>query len=153
VLDGATVIFAGMDDRQVCLDEAQIQGIDVTDISAFLRQVLDSYPQAEAVVSTVRRAAGATEHEISAVAQTRSEGNVEARTVRLRNVVDRVGAGDAFVAGYLHKTLNGASTLAALEFGVAASALKHTIPGDMNRASLEEVESALAGREGGRLLR
>ncbi|MBS0417898.1 MAG: sugar kinase [Proteobacteria bacterium] len=153
VLGGATIIFAGLDDRHVCLGDAQATDIDPTDCPAFQRQVLEHYPQAEAIVSTIRRAAGATEHEISAVAQTRSEGTVTARTLKLRNVVDRVGAGDAFVAGYLHQKLNGAPTLAALDFGVAASALKHTIPGDVNRASLEEIEATLAGREGGRLVR
>lgn len=153
VLDGATIIFAGLDDRYVCLDEAQVQGLEMNDTAAFLQQVLNSYPQAQAVVSTVRRATSATEHEISAVAQIRSEGNLQARTLRLRNIVDRVGAGDAFVAGYLHRILAGGSSKEALDFGVTASALKHTIPGDVNRASLDEVEAALEGREGGRLLR
>jgi|SRR5579872_5223136 len=153
VLDGATVIFAGLDDRHVCLEDSQAQGLDSSDIAAFLDRLLKIYPQAQTAVSTVRRAASATEHEVSAIAHVRSHGAVEAVTLKLRNVVDRVGAGDAFVAGYLHCALKGTSPKAALDFAVAAGALKHTIPGDINRVCLEEVEAASSGCDGGRLLR
>lgn len=60
-------------------------------------------------------------------------------------IVDRVGAGDSCSAGYMHKVLSGAGPQEAIDFGVAYSALKHTIPGDFNLATTEEAERLLAG--------
>ena len=59
-------------------------------------------------------------------------------------IVDRLGAGDSFAAGLIHGLLEG-DLQKALDFGVAASALKHTIPGDFNWITRDEVESMLKG--------
>ena len=61
-------------------------------------------------------------------------------------IVDRLGAGDSFAAGFIHGLLGG-DLQYALEFGVAASALKHTIPSDFNWVTREEVETLLKGGE------
>lgn len=58
-------------------------------------------------------------------------------------VVDRVGGGDSFVAGFLHARLLGRTSAQALEFATAASAFKLTIAGDFNRASTAEVDRLL----------
>ena len=55
-------------------------------------------------------------------------------------IVDRVGGGDAFAGGLIYGLLTKSDTRQALEFAVAASALKQTIPGDFNLVSKEEVE-------------
>lgn len=60
-------------------------------------------------------------------------------------IVDRVGAGDACSAGFIFKTLAGASPQEAIDFAVAFSAIKHTIPGDFNLATEEEANRLLAG--------
>jgi 2-dehydro-3-deoxygluconokinase len=60
-------------------------------------------------------------------------------------IVDRLGAGDSFAAGFIHGMLEGGDAQKALDFGVAASAIKHTIPGDFNWITREEVESLLKG--------
>jgi 2-dehydro-3-deoxygluconokinase len=65
----------------------------------------------------------------------------------ITDVVDRVGTGDAFAAGLIYAWIKGLEDRAALEFAAAASCLKHTIPGDMNRCTVQEVEQLL--REGG----
>ena len=59
-------------------------------------------------------------------------------------IVDRVGAGDSFAAGLIHGLLDG-DLQKGLDWGIAASALKHTIPGDFNWITREEVESLLQG--------
>jgi len=59
-------------------------------------------------------------------------------------IVDRLGAGDSFAAGLIHGLLDG-DLQRALDFGVAASALKHTIPGDFNWITRDEVEAMLKG--------
>lgn len=68
-------------------------------------------------------------------------------------IVDRVGGGDSFAAGLITGLLDGKSPAAALDFGVAASALKHTIKGDYNHMSREEVEVLVGGDTSGRVQR
>ncbi len=60
-------------------------------------------------------------------------------------IVDRVGAGDAFSAGFIYGCLKAESYDAAVRYGVAFSALKHTNPGDLNWATLAEAEGLLKG--------
>jgi len=67
-------------------------------------------------------------------------------------IIDRVGAGDSFTGALIYALMRGDSPKGALEFAVAASALKHTIPGDYALLSKVEVEALLAG-EGGRVQR
>ncbi len=68
-------------------------------------------------------------------------------------IVDRVGAGDAFTGGLIFSLLRGDAPQQSVDFAVAASALKHTIPGDFPLLSLEEVEALAAGAGGGRVQR
>lgn len=68
-------------------------------------------------------------------------------------IVDRVGGGDAFSGGLIHGLLTKPSMGEALEFAVAASALKHTLPGDFNMVSAAEVEALAGGDASGRVQR
>ncbi|MBS4534774.1 sugar kinase [Clostridium sp. D2Q-14] len=68
-------------------------------------------------------------------------------------IVDRVGGGDSFASGLIYGLLTDKNYKDALEFGVAASALKHTIPGDFNMVSVDEVENLLGGDGSGRVQR
>ena len=68
-------------------------------------------------------------------------------------VIDRVGAGDSFTGALIFSLLRGDAPGHAIEFAVAASALKHTIPGDYARLTLAEVEALAAGAGGGRVQR
>ena len=68
-------------------------------------------------------------------------------------VIDRLGAGDSFAAGLIYGFLTGRPTDAALRFAVAASALKHTMPGDFNRTTVAEVDQLAAGDASGRVRR
>lgn len=68
-------------------------------------------------------------------------------------IVDRVGGGDSFSGGFIHGLLKYGDFKQALEFGVAASALKHTIPGDFNLVSESEVETLMKGDASGRVQR
>lgn len=67
----------------------------------------------------------------------------------LTHIVDRVGTGDSFTAGLIYGLETGLSDEDALNFAVAASALKHTIPGDLNLVTLSEVQSLVAGNTSG----
>lgn len=68
-------------------------------------------------------------------------------------IVDRVGGGDSFASGLICGLLDKKPMKDALEFGVAASALKHTIPGDFNMVSREEVDALVGGDASGRVQR
>jgi 2-dehydro-3-deoxygluconokinase len=68
-------------------------------------------------------------------------------------VIDRVGGGDSFAAGLIYGLLTEQPPAAALRFAVAASALKHSIPGDFNRVTVDEVNRLVAGDASGRVLR
>lgn len=69
------------------------------------------------------------------------------------HIVDRVGGGDSFSAGLIYSLMSGKSTQEAIEFAVAASALKHSIEGDFNRVSVAEVEKLAGGDGSGRVQR
>ena len=69
------------------------------------------------------------------------------------HIVDRVGGGDSFGAGLIYALLSGKSTRAAIEFAVAASALKHSVEGDYNRVTVAEVEKLAGGDGSGRVQR
>ena len=69
------------------------------------------------------------------------------------HIIDRVGGGDSFGAGLIYGLINNFSARDALEFAVAASCLKHTIPGDMNMVSVDEVKTLMGGDGSGRVQR
>lgn len=68
-------------------------------------------------------------------------------------IIDRVGSGDSFASGLIYGLVTGMPMNEAAEFGVAASALKHTIPGDLNHATLAEVKDLVKGDGSGRVQR
>lgn len=69
------------------------------------------------------------------------------------HIIDRIGGGDSFGGGLIYALLSGKSTQEALEFAVAASALKHSIEGDYNFATAAEVEKLAGGDGSGRVQR
>ena len=69
------------------------------------------------------------------------------------HIIDRVGGGDSFGGGLIYSLLSGKSSQEAIEFAVAASALKHSIEGDYNRVSIAEVEKLAGGDGSGRIQR
>ena len=68
-------------------------------------------------------------------------------------IVDRVGAGDSFCGGLIYGLLSYDDVQRALRFAVAASCLKHSIPGDFNLVSVAEVEKLVGGDASGRVSR
>ena len=69
------------------------------------------------------------------------------------HIIDRVGGGDSFGGGLIYACMNGYDTQAAVEFAVAASALKHSIEGDYNMVTLAEVQKLAGGDGSGRIQR
>ena len=73
------------------------------------------------------------------------------RHYHITHIVDRVGSGDSFAAGLIYGFQKLSLPSEALEFAVAASCLKHAIPGDFSRFTVEEVEALLKGDGSGRV--
>lgn len=108
----------------------------------------------EYCVSSLRVSHSASDNGWSACIYSRDTKEFyHSKTYRISPIVDRVGGGDSFAGGVITGFLDGKDFKAALEFGVAASALKHTIPGDFNLVSRKEVEALAGGDGSGRVQR
>ena len=103
------------------------------------------------IATSLRESFSASDNGWSALAY---DGNEFYRSKRYDvRIVDRVGGGDSFSGGFIHGILKYGDYKKALEFAVAASALKHTIPGDFNHVSEKEVETLMNGDASGRVQR
>lgn len=114
--------------------------------------VLKDYSNLKAVALTLRESEGASKHSSSASLNDRSEF-LTSRKYDITHSVDPIGAGDAFAAGFIYGWMNLASRQEALDFAAAAGCLKHSIPGDFCRATVEEVRALMAGDGFGRIQR
>jgi 2-dehydro-3-deoxygluconokinase len=101
---------------------------------------------------TLRESKSASHNQWSACLHTRNEFFLS-RQYEITHIVDRVGAGDSFAAGLIYGLTRLESPLQALEFGVAASCLKHSVPGDFNRFAVDEVQALITGGGSGRVQR
>lgn len=103
------------------------------------------------IASTLRESHSASDNGWSALVY---DGNefYHTREYEVR-IVDRVGSGDSFASGFIYGLVTGMPMKEAAEFGVAASALKHTIHGDLNHATLSEVKTLMMGDASGRVVR
>ena len=104
------------------------------------------------VVSTLRESLSATHNGWKALIYD-GKDFYQSKHYDINPIIDRVGGGDSFSGGLIHGLLTKETQAEALEFAVAASALKHTIPGDFNLVSADEVESLAVGNANGRVQR
>ena len=105
------------------------------------------------VVSTLRESFSATHNGWKALIYNGEEFYASKR-YDVNPIIDRVGGGDSFSGGLIHGLLTYPQDQGkALEFAVAASALKHTIPGDFNLVDKKEVEALAGGDASGRVQR
>lgn len=106
------------------------------------------------VVAAMRTPHSASDNTWSACIYSSASGEIyQSSTYRFHPIVDRVGGGDSFVGGLICGLLDGKDFKSSLEFGAAASAIKHTIPGDVNLATRAEVESLASGNTSGSVQR
>lgn len=158
LIEGADLVIANEEDLQNSLG-ITVAGTNVTsghlDEAAYRTAAADvakTFGVARVAI-TLRESHSASDNGWSAVLF-EAAGNAWHRSQHYDiRVVDRIGAGDSFAAGLIFGLLQGWKAEEALRFGVAASALKHTIPGDFNRVSVEEVRQLAAGDGSGRVQR
>ncbi len=126
--------------------------LDVAKYERLTKCVLDAYPDLKMIAITLRESKSASHNGWSACLNDRKQFLVS-RHYEITHIVDRVGGGDAFAGGLIHGLLNLSGPQEALEFAVAASCLKHSIPGDFNRFSGDEVKALMKGGGSGRVQR
>ena len=116
------------------------------------KQLADKF-HFEKVAITLRESHNASENGWSAMLYDVASGEYCFSKKYELKIIDRVGGGDSFGGGLIYALLNGKSTQDAVEFAVAASALKHTIEGDYNMMTVSEVEKLAGGDGSGRIQR
>lgn len=104
------------------------------------------------VASTLRESFSATHNGRKAMIYNGKEF-YQSKRYDINPIIDRVGGGDSFSGGLIHGLLTMDSQGEALEFAVAASALKHTVPGDFNLVTADEVKALAGGSANGRVQR
>ena len=127
--------------------------IDVEAFESVCTQLMDQFPRAKKVIITLRGSINANHNTWSGVLYT--EGKLfESKKYDLTHIVDRVGGGDSFMGGLIYGLLTYKNDdQKALDFAVAASCLKHTIHGDFNLVTVDEVEKLMGGDASGRVSR
>jgi 2-dehydro-3-deoxygluconokinase len=151
------VAIANEEDCQKALGiqaEADVESGSL-DVSAYRRlteRVLQEYPNLKIVAITLRESKSASHNGWSACLHD-GEQFLVSRYYDITHIVDRVGGGDCFAGGLIYGLLRLPSLQEALEFAVAASCLKHSIPGDFARLSADEVKGLLKGGGSGRVQR
>jgi len=115
-------------------------------------KVLEKFIKLKKIAITMRESHSADHNTWSAVLNNRNEF-LFSKKYEIRDIVDRVGSGDAFAAGLIFGLNNLENDKQALEFAAAASCLKHSIPGDLPLISQKEVNSLMLGGGTGRVQR
>ncbi|WP_080240914.1 sugar kinase [Spirosoma rigui] len=116
------------------------------------RALMQRFPNVRYVTDTKRNSVSASHNQLSAKLFD-GESVYKSRTYDIQPIVDRIGTGDAYMAGLIYGLLQFDDLQRAVEFGAAASAQKHTIAGDVNLSTVAEVETLAQGDASGRLKR
>lgn len=126
--------------------------IDTSVYESIAKAVMKAYPNVSRVAITLRESKSASHNDWSACLYNGREFLLS-RKYQITHIVDRVGGGDSFSGGLIYGLNTCSDDQSALEFAVAASCLKHSIPGDYNRVSVKEVEALMKGSGSGRVQR
>lgn len=131
---------------------AQEGKIDIEEYAAMCQRALAKFPQASRAAVTLRESFSADSNNWSAMLATR-ERTFVSRKYAITDIVDRVGAGDSFSAGLIYGLANYPDPQDALEYAVALSCLKHSIPGDLALVEPGEARKLMEGNASGRVQR
>jgi len=158
LVEKCDIILGNEEDAEMALG-IKPEGVDVTagqvEAEAYLsvsKKIIRQFPKVKKVITTLRGSISADHNTWSGVLY---NGNafLKAPTYNITHIVDRVGGGDAFMGGLIYGLLTYNNDQKALNFAVAASCLKHTIYGDFNLVTVEEVEKLMSGDATGRVSR
>ena len=156
---GTDIILGNEEDAAMVL-AIHAKGVDVTGgqvrgaaYASVSRQIMTRFPRCKKVITTLRGSVNANHNSWSGVLWNGIK-LYEAPTYQITHIVDRVGGGDSFMGGLIYGLLTYPDDdQKALNFAVAASCLKHTIYGDFNQVTTDEVEKLMQGDASGRVAR
>jgi 2-dehydro-3-deoxygluconokinase len=155
---GCDVVLGNEEDAEMVLG-IKPEGVNVTgghvEAEAYRsvsQQIMKQYPRVRKVITTLRGSISANHNSWSGVLYD-GKNLFTAPTYQITHIVDRVGGGDSFMGGLIYGLLTYDDDEKALQFGTAASCLKHTIHGDFNQVTVEEVEKLMGGDASGRVSR
>jgi 2-dehydro-3-deoxygluconokinase len=159
LVEGCDVILGNEEDAEMVFG-IKPQGVDVTkghvEAAAYqsvCEQLMKKFPRAKKVIITLRGSVNANHNTWSGVLWD-GKKLYKAPDYNITHIVDRVGGGDSFMGGLIYGLISyTGDDQKALNFAVAASCLKHTIPGDFNLVSVDEVEKLMGGDSSGRVSR
>lgn len=151
------VMIANEEDCQKCLgielDVDVTSGkLDASKYEALARKIMTTYKNVQYLAVSLRESMSADWNNWSVVLASKDRFYVS-KKYEIRDIVDRIGGGDSFGSGLIWGLNNLDGPQAALEFAAAASALKHTIYGDFNRVSRDDVLTLVGGNSSGRVQR
>jgi 2-dehydro-3-deoxygluconokinase len=160
LVEGCDVILGNEEDAEKVFgikpegfDVAHTGGeVNAAEFESVCRQMMAKFPRAKKVIVTLRGSINANHNTWGGVLW---DGKTlwQSRRYDITHIVDRVGGGDSFMGGLVYGLLTYDADQRALDFAVAASALKHTIYGDFNLVSVAEVEALMGGDGSGRVQR
>ena len=150
------VCIGNEEDAELCLGfkpDADVEGghTDAEGYKGIFTQMANEFGF-KYVISTLRESFSASHNGWKAMIYDGKEFYTSKR-YDIDPIIDRVGGGDSFSGGIIHGLLTKPNQGEALEFAVAASALKHTVNGDFNLVTIEEVEALAGGDASGRVQR
>lgn len=161
LVEGCDVLLGNEEDAEKVFgikpegfDASQTEGeVDAAEFESVCRQLQARFPRAKKVIITLRGSINANHNTWSGVLYDGKE-LFTAPTYNITHIVDRVGGGDSFMGGLIYGLISyPEDNRKALHFAVAASCLKHTIYGDFNQVTVEEVENLMKGDGSGRVSR
>ena len=126
--------------------------VDALEFESVCKQLMNKFPRAKKVIITLRGSINANHNTWGGCLY--AGGKLyQSKRYDITHIVDRVGGGDSFMGGLIYGLITFPSDRRALDFAVAASALKHTVYGDFNLVSISEVEQLMKGDGSGRVSR
>lgn len=137
-------ITADVDVKSGELDKAKYEALSA--------KMFEVYPNLTEMAITLRESFNADHNDWSACLRNK-DGFHLSRQYSMRDIVDRVGGGDSFASALIYGLTAYDDPQESLEFAVAASCLKHTISGDFNRVTVQEVKKLMSGDSSGRVVR
>jgi 2-dehydro-3-deoxygluconokinase len=148
IVEHADVLVGNEEDLQMGLgipgpEAAAKSKLDPSAFFAMIDKVVAKYPQVKIVATTLREVHSANRHGWSAVAWI--DGKTYLALTAELDVLDRVGGGDGFAAGFFYGLLTGEEPEEAVKLGWAHGALLTTFPGDTTMATLEQVRALAKG--------
>ena len=160
LVEGCDVILGNEEDAEKVfgihpegVDVTQGHSVEAAAYESVGEQLMAKFPRAKKIIITLRGSISANHNSWAGVLWD-GETLYESPQYQITHIVDRVGGGDSFMGGLIYGLLTYADDdQKALNFAVAASCLKHTIKGDFNMVTVEEVEKLMSGDASGRVAR